>query len=492
MTDSKKPGQLFEEARTAFGERRWYRAIDLLTEIMRIDASYPNAHDLLIKAQKRKVAESKYEEGLKYHEEKNWAKAIEVFEEVLRNDPDHNDAQTKLEEAKCKAQINRLLDKAAEYKRRRKWRQMIKILDRVLVLDPSLEQAKRQLDEAKQQKNSKKKKGTERHWFVWFLLGLMVAGTIFLLKQPIHCLLEYKLNEVLYTMLAALFVFITGYFSGFISDDIKKKVLWPFFAGAALSLLVFLLLVLFSPTPSKEECPWIEAIKPTPVTALPTATFTPSPSLIHTSTPTLVASPTPTRTPTATLTLSSEPTITLVVTLVPSPTLTVTPTLILTQSPTPITTITSVPSDNTPSPTPTPLPTSTPTPEPALAPAPILNEPTEGKTYVGQVTFNWVWFLTPSDEGPFEGDWFAVRVWPKDKEEEKRSITWVKNASYTWSPDWARYPSGEYCSNVAVVRQTGIPRDKNWEYVSLESNEVCFTVKEPSQTSPTATPTDIW
>lgn len=156
MTESKELGQLFKQAQAAFDKREWSKAVDLLMRIIRVDASYPGAYDLLIEAQKRQRAEPNYEKGLEYYEEGNWVKAIEEFETALRDDPDHSDARTKLEEARRRAEIEQLASEADEYQRNSEWKQAVDTLERLLGLQDSdldfdWESVKQQLTEAQEE-----------------------------------------------------------------------------------------------------------------------------------------------------------------------------------------------------------------------------------------------------------------------------------------------------------------------------------------------------
>lgn len=134
MTELEKLGKLFKQAQAAFDERDWPTAIDLLKEIIGVDAEYPDAYDLLKEAQKRRRAKSKYEKGLEYYEKEDWAKAVEELEAVVRDDPDHPDAPAKLEEARQWAEIERLLGEADEYQQKSEWERVVETLKSLLDL----------------------------------------------------------------------------------------------------------------------------------------------------------------------------------------------------------------------------------------------------------------------------------------------------------------------------------------------------------------------
>ena len=91
-----------------------------------------------------------------------------------------------------------------------------------------------------------------------------------------------------------------------------------------------------------------------------------------------------------------------------------------------------------------------------------------------------------SDEGPYGGERFALRIWHED--DEKRSITWTKETSYVVPLDDYGGRPGRYYWNVAVVRQTGDPPESNWEYASPESETRWFVVEPPKLPTPTPKP----
>jgi len=187
---------------------------------------------------------------------------------------------------------------------------------------------------------------------------------------------------------------------------------------------------------------------------------------------------------------------------VPSPTFapapTDTPSPVSTDTPSPIPT-------NTPKPSATHVPTRTTagidtlaatggparqpitpvSPTPTGSFAPVLLEPGSGRSYGGNTTFSWQWYRSLSDEGPYGGEYFALRVWHED--DERKSITWMKETSYVVSLDDYGGRAGRYLWNVAVVRQTGEPRDTNWECV-VESDIHWFVVQQPDLPTPTPTP----
>ena len=140
--------KLIDQAQAALDKRDWPTAIGLLKEIIGQDASYPGAYDLLVEAQKRRRAESKYERGLTYYKARNWKRAIEHLETALRDDPDHSGAQAKLKEAKQQAEIERLLGEADKYRRDSEWKLVVETLENVLKLNAGLEPAKQRLTEA--------------------------------------------------------------------------------------------------------------------------------------------------------------------------------------------------------------------------------------------------------------------------------------------------------------------------------------------------------
>lgn len=179
----------------------------------------------------------------------------------------------------------------------------------------------------------------------------------------------------------------------------------------------------------------------------------------------------------------------------PSPTSTLPPSNTPTQTPT-----------DTPNPSPTYTPTHTPTrtdtpeatepptrqpattvpPAPTVSLAPVLLEPKNDIYTGGSLEFSWQWYRGLSDEGPYDGEHFALRVWHEGA--EKKSITWCKQTSYPVEfGEHGLGSPGLYYWNVAVVRQTGEPRHTNWEYVSPESEIRRFHVEPPK---PTPTPKD--
>jgi len=134
MTESKELDQLFRQAQAAFDERDWPTAIDLLKEIIGVNAEYPDAYGLLKEAQKRRRAKPKYERGLEYYEKGDWAKAVEELEAVMRDDPDHPNAPAKLEEARQWAEIEGLLGEADEYQQKSEWERVVETLKSLLDL----------------------------------------------------------------------------------------------------------------------------------------------------------------------------------------------------------------------------------------------------------------------------------------------------------------------------------------------------------------------
>lgn len=176
------------------------------------------------------------------------------------------------------------------------------------------------------------------------------------------------------------------------------------------------------------------------------------------------------------------------------PTETWTPTSTDTPLPTPTDTSTPSPT-HTPTATNTPVVTQAPTRPPAIPEptatsvslAPILLEPGTGRSYGGDRRFSWRWYRSLSNEGPYHGEFFALRIWHED--DEKRSITWTKETSYMVPLDDYGGRPGRYYWNVAVVRQTGDPSGSNWEYVSPESETRWFVVEPPTKLpTPTSKP----
>jgi hypothetical protein len=173
--------------------------------------------------------------------------------------------------------------------------------------------------------------------------------------------------------------------------------------------------------------------------------------------------PTPTDIPTSTPTNTPEPSLT------HTPTVTDTPTA------------TAMPTKRPTMPTPT---------TPAVSGAPVLLEPESGRCYGDQLTFSWRWYRGLSNEGPYGGEYFALRVWREGA--EKRSITWQKGTSHELpltAPDFVGDPNVRYFWNVAVVRQTGEDRSRNWKCVSPESGVRWFCVHSVvAQPTPTPAP----
>jgi hypothetical protein len=200
---------------------------------------------------------------------------------------------------------------------------------------------------------------------------------------------------------------------------------------------------------------------------------TPTPTSTPTLTPTATPTPTPTATPTPTYTPTSTPT--------PTPTDTPTPSPTLTPTATDTPTDTTTPTGTSTTPVPTP---------PEFVPAPVLFVPEYGLCYGGNVKFSWQWYRGLSHEGPYGGEYFALRVWREGF--EKLSIAWVKETSYILpleSPYYVGDPNIRYFWNVAVVRQIGPKGSDNWwEYVSPESEYRWFCIHSVAPEPPTPTP----
>jgi len=129
----------------------------------------------------------------------------------------------------------------------------------------------------------------------------------------------------------------------------------------------------------------------------------------------------------------------------------------------------------------TPVPTT-----PAVSLAPVLLGPEDGIHASGNLVFSWTWYKSLNDEGPYNGEYFALRVWHEGA--DKKSITWTKETSYEVEfREHGLGASGRYYWNVAVVRQTGPDSSQHWERVSPESETRWFSV-EPPKPDPTSLP----
>ncbi len=134
MEDLKK---LTEQAQEASEKRDWPTAIELLIKVIKVNARYPGAYDLLDEVQKRQEAAAKYQQVLEHVTNKNWKKAIEGLEAVLQDDPEHPDAPAKLEEAKKWAKIEQLLDEVETHRQNFEWKQVVETLGHLLSLQDS-------------------------------------------------------------------------------------------------------------------------------------------------------------------------------------------------------------------------------------------------------------------------------------------------------------------------------------------------------------------
>ena len=474
MTESEKLGELYKQAQSAFGSRDWAAVIGLLTQVTSRNPDYPGAQKMLREAQKRRDAHIEYTIGLGYFDEKKWPQAIGRFRSTLRRDPGHSDAQARLEEAKRQARIGGLLSKADQYRRHSKWERVVLKLREAAELDPDSEEIRRQVEDAeakhlyqtaewhlrskhwqsasesfnkleklrpgyddvpqklkeieKQLAVKESSKGDQRSFSIrWFLLGVIVAAVIILFfRRQLHCLLCYRLTEVICAILLGLGGVLLVGFAKLVPPD-KREILNFSAYGVGTALFCSVILALFLPEPSREECFPTSAVTLTPTvqtaTSTPTYTATLTPSLTHTpaatAVPVVATTTSPTPTPSLTPTPTSSPS--------PTPTLTAMPTLAATDTSMP--TAISTKSSTTLVPT-TPL---------SIYPPPVLGFV---GTVCNNVTLRWQWPRTLADN-----ESFAVRVGKLP--DIPHSQVWVKERQYVYT---LLSESGDYVWEVAICR----------------------------------------
>ena len=91
---------LYTDARAAYYTSRWERAIELLDEIVSIQADYERAADMLQEAKRRHTLAERYTRGSEAYEAREWDEAIEHLEAVIALEPGHEAAAVKLEDAR--------------------------------------------------------------------------------------------------------------------------------------------------------------------------------------------------------------------------------------------------------------------------------------------------------------------------------------------------------------------------------------------------------
>jgi len=192
---------------------------------------------------------------------------------------------------------------------------------------------------------------------------------------------------------------------------------------ATLLAVPVILGVAFAISPFGHHCYLNYVATPTP---RPTSTISPLPT-----TPTQRPTSAPTPIPTVTNTPTSTPTFT--------PTATDTPTSTPTFTPT---------ATDTPTSTPTFTLTTTPVLLELLEPEP------DAAINVRQIHFKWEWKGDPLAEN----EYFALRMWHPSLEEERHSITWVRETEYILTLDEPPvddidFSEGYYFWNIGVVRE---------------------------------------
>lgn len=459
--------RMFEQVKLHEEGEEWIEAADLLEEIESLRPPHINVTQKLEYAKERRKEARRqqqlatwYDEGTAWLAAGEFEQARESFQRIYQRRLDYRDVADRLKEIEQALKLKQLFERASIHEAAGEWKLAADAYREVLVIEPdsrrALHRLNRSLERAEWGEGQRLRKTVAKVQDWWEECSAYTKAVLVVLLGIIVLVLCVGAG------LAAGLPFLSK------PMPTPTEPTATLTAASPTPLPLTLTALAMMPTPTSTPTLTSTPTATSTPTLTPTVTFTPSSAPIVTSTP----SPTPTHTPTATSILTLTPTAT--VTPSPMPT----HTLIPTSKPTPTSTPTHTP-------LPTLTPTVTPTSTPTLASAPVLKEPTEGGSYVNQVVFKWEWDRFLSDEGDYGGEWFALRIWPQGK--EKHSHTWIKETEHIWAPDWSHYPPGVYCSNVAVVRQTGEPREENWECVSLESEKICFTVRHEPTPSPRPT-----
>ena len=459
---------LYQVGEQHFEGKRWRAASESLNELDKRRPGYKETPLRLREIEKQLHLEEQYREAQEYEQAGQWPKAIDLYDKLYRGDPEYRDVVHRL--AYCREQS--WLQKKAKSQEGR-------------------EQAKKNQDERSRGNKGQSKKNDEtlssKWWWggAWFGVGFVpVALIVFFRARYLHCLLIHRTIDAVITLVALLIPIVAVGLAAILADmreDVRKALLC-ILSGAAFPLVLFALWIMWivgSPSPSKEEC-------------FPTSTMIPT-SIAYT------IMVTPSRTPMA---IADKPTQTPTNTL--SPAYTDTPVSPASHTPT---------TSPTPAPAPTQTPSASPTPKPPLtwnpqtpvptaplgyapsvacvvtpcAPAPQLKEPQKENvvlTVNSTVWFKWEWIycLPP-------GWKFAIRLSAEDPPHSWQYIDDPTYVSCQGGRSIVQYPikidpgtvdrfttiPGTYYWNIAVARSVG----EGWERLSANSESRMFVVKPP-------------
>ena len=135
---------LYQKAREAASSQEWPQAVNLFSQIHKVDPDYADTHDQLAHAEMQARLAELYSTAIDALEDKRWTKAVDALSEIIGVDADYGDAAELLTQAgmalsefKTQEHLDQLYQDGLRCLENEKWREAQARLGQVFDADPN-------------------------------------------------------------------------------------------------------------------------------------------------------------------------------------------------------------------------------------------------------------------------------------------------------------------------------------------------------------------
>jgi len=180
-------GGFYQRAMQAMADEDWPEAVDLLSQILKMDPRYRDVTDRLAEAGRQARLAALYSAAMQAFSEGHWGEALGQLDEINQIAPDYRDADELLTKARQKYELDKLYRQGVERMDAGEWAEALRCLEQVQGQDANYRRTSEFLTTARSELEAQRgtrepaaaepqsKDSRRRHW-LWALVIVLVLA----------------------------------------------------------------------------------------------------------------------------------------------------------------------------------------------------------------------------------------------------------------------------------------------------------------------------
>ena len=177
----------YQRATQAMADEDWQEAVDLLSQILKMDPRYRDVTDRLAEAGRQARLAALYSAARQAFSEGHWGEALGQLDEILQMAPDYRDADDLLTKAQQKYELDKLYKQGVKHMDAGEWSAAVRCLEQVQAQDTSyrrtgefLVTARSEMETQREPRDpaatgSQPRRSRRRNW-LWALIAVLLLA----------------------------------------------------------------------------------------------------------------------------------------------------------------------------------------------------------------------------------------------------------------------------------------------------------------------------